>query len=166
MKKHISLFLTFILMACLSAGAQENQAELKSKVNEIKKSPDYIYAETTRETAEEAKSAAEEQLYNNINIWVAHEKDLRGAKHVDALVGIFVPSASEFVCDFEGLFSVFAFDSHDRVVPVNHRNVDVGVSACLEISACGASENGQDFFAALIVIVSEDRTSDYGERRV
>ena len=69
MKKHISLFLTFILMACLSAGAQENQAELKSKVNEIKKSPDYIYAETTRETAEEAKSAAEEQLYNNINIW-------------------------------------------------------------------------------------------------
>ena len=82
MKKHISLFLTFILMACLSAGAQENQAELKSKVNEIKKSPDYIYAEATRETAEEAKSAAEEQLYNNINIWVAHEKDLRGAKQV------------------------------------------------------------------------------------
>ena len=82
MKKHIPLFLTFIMMACLSAGAQENQAELKSKVNEIKKSPDYIYAETTRETAEEAKSAAEEQLYNNINIWVAHEKDLRGAKHV------------------------------------------------------------------------------------
>ena len=82
MKKHISLFLTFILMACLSAGAQENQAELKSKVNEIKKSPDYIYAETTRETAEEAKSAAEEQLYNNINIWVAQEKKLRGAKQV------------------------------------------------------------------------------------
>ena len=82
MKKHIPLFLTFIMMACLSAGAQENQAELKSKVNEIKKSPDYIYAEATRETAEEAKSAAEEQLYNNINIWVAHEKDLRGAKHV------------------------------------------------------------------------------------
>ncbi len=82
MKKHISLFLTFILMACLSAGAQDNQAELKSKVNEIKKSPDYIYAETTRETAEEAKSAAEEQLYNNINIWVAQEKKLRGAKQV------------------------------------------------------------------------------------
>lgn len=82
MKKHISLFLTFILMACLSAGAQENQAELKSKVNEIKKSPDYIYAETTRETAEEAKSAAEEQLYNNITIWVAQEKKLRGAKQV------------------------------------------------------------------------------------
>ena len=82
MKKHISLFLTFILMACLSAGAQENQAELKSKVNEIKKSPDYIYAETTRETAEEAKSAAEEQLYNNINMWVAQEKKLRGAKQV------------------------------------------------------------------------------------
>lgn len=82
MKKHIPLFLTFIMMACLSAGAQENQAELKSKVNEIKKSPDYIYAEATRETAEEAKSAAEEQLYNNINIWVAHEKNLRGAKHV------------------------------------------------------------------------------------
>lgn len=82
MKKHISLFLTFILMACLSAEAQENQAELKSKVNEIKKSPDYIYAETTRETAEEAKSAAEEQLYNNINIWVAQEKKLRGAKQV------------------------------------------------------------------------------------
>lgn len=82
MKKHIPLFLTFILMACLSAGAQENQAELKSKVNEIKKSPDYIYAETTRETAEEAKSAAEEQLYNNINIWVAQEKKLRGAKQV------------------------------------------------------------------------------------
>lgn len=82
MKKHISLFLTFILMACLSAGAQENQAELKNKVNKIKKSPDYIYAETTRETAEEAKSAAEEQLYNNINIWVAQEKKLRGAKQV------------------------------------------------------------------------------------
>ena len=82
MKKHISLCLTFILMACLSAGAQDNQAELKSKVNEIKKSPDYIYAETTRETAEEAKSAAEEQLYNNINIWVAQEKKLRGAKQV------------------------------------------------------------------------------------
>lgn len=82
MKKHISLFLTFILMACLSAGAQENQAELKNKVNKIKKSPDYIYAETTRETAEEAKNAAEEQLYNNINIWVAQEKKLRGAKQV------------------------------------------------------------------------------------
>ena len=84
MKKHISLCLTFILMACLSAGAQDNQAELKSKVNEIKKSPDYIYAETTRETAEEAKSAAEEQLYNNINIWVAQEKKLRGDKQVIA----------------------------------------------------------------------------------
>jgi hypothetical protein len=78
MKKIIGLIACLLLIG-LSLKAQDDK---KSKINSIKKSDKYIYAEATQATLEEAYVLAEEILYSNINEWVEQNKKMKGAQNI------------------------------------------------------------------------------------
>lgn len=50
--------------------------EVKGQINKIKKSTQYIYAESTASTEADARHYAEEKLYEEINAWVATQKKM------------------------------------------------------------------------------------------
>lgn len=51
--------------------------EVKKQINKIKKSSQYIYAESTAPTEADARSYAESKLYEEINKWVATQRKLK-----------------------------------------------------------------------------------------
>lgn len=51
--------------------------EVKKQINKIKKSSQYIYAESTAPTESDARSYAESKLYEEINKWVATQRKLK-----------------------------------------------------------------------------------------
>lgn len=65
--------LSFILLGSfgLLAMAQQTEAEIKARINKIKRSKSYLSAEATMKTEEEAKAVALELLVGEINDWVA-----------------------------------------------------------------------------------------------
>lgn len=80
MKKCI-LFISLILF--FIGGVMADDIEnAKKQINTIKKDNRYIYADVTADTKEEARSLAEESLYDSINEWVAKQKD--AGRNVDA----------------------------------------------------------------------------------
>lgn len=68
------LMLLISCMACLVNATAQNTVEIKKKINDIKKSDSYIYAEATASSKEEAKEIAEEILYEEINEWAAQKR--------------------------------------------------------------------------------------------
>ena len=74
-----NLFTACLLLPALTISAQTNSnvEEKKKEINSIKKNSQYIYAEATAATEQEAKDLAEELLYQEINEWVATQKKLR-----------------------------------------------------------------------------------------
>lgn len=83
MKKQ--LILSALAALTLSIGmshAQTADDETKKTINSIKKSSQYIYAEATAATAQEAKDLAEEMLYSEINTWVASKKKATAGKNI------------------------------------------------------------------------------------
>lgn len=80
---HIKTLLT-IAFCCFSvvavvAGPVE---DVKKKINEIKKSSQYIYAESTAPTEEDARAYAEERLYDEVNEWVTTQKKMKGCANL------------------------------------------------------------------------------------
>ena len=53
--------------------------DVKKQINQIKKSSQYIYAESTAPTEADARTYAEERLYDEVNKWVATQKKLKGS---------------------------------------------------------------------------------------
>jgi len=78
MKKIIGIFICLFLVG-FSLKAED---EKKYKINSIKKSDKYIYAEATQPTLEEAYALAEEILHSNINEWVEQNKKMRGTQNI------------------------------------------------------------------------------------
>ncbi|MDR1200019.1 MAG: hypothetical protein LBL58_00100 [Tannerellaceae bacterium] len=78
MKKIIGI-VTCLLLIGFSLNAQDDK---KSKINSIKKSDKYIYAEATQPTLDEAYVLAEEILHSNINEWVEQNKKMKGAQNI------------------------------------------------------------------------------------
>ena len=74
-----NIFTACLLLPALTISAQTNSnvEEKKKEINSIKKNSQYIYAEATAATEQEAKDLAEELLYQEINEWVATQKKLR-----------------------------------------------------------------------------------------
>lgn len=72
------LFLTAIL-SCLPLVAllADQTDEIKKQINRIKKSTQYIYAESTAPTEADARNYAEEKLYEEVNAWVATQKKMK-----------------------------------------------------------------------------------------
>ena len=78
-------FLFITLFSCFSftiLWAGQPVDEVKKQINRIKKSSQYIYAESTAQTEEEAKSYAEEILCDEVNKWVATQRKLKGSANL------------------------------------------------------------------------------------
>lgn len=79
--KRIVLSIVAVLLVAGAAMADDRK-DVKAQINSIKKNNQYIYAEATAASAEEAKEFAEEMLYNNINEWVAKQKCMRNSANI------------------------------------------------------------------------------------
>lgn len=77
-KLSIAAALSALLWA--SGISAQTDADTKKTINNIKKSSQYIYAEATAATAQEAKDIAEEMLNNEINAWVASKKKAKAGE--------------------------------------------------------------------------------------
>lgn len=77
MKNKYILFLLPLLFPIVAAAQATD--EVKSKINSIKKSSQYLWADVTAANEQDAKDLAEDELYQNINEWVATKEKLRGS---------------------------------------------------------------------------------------
>lgn len=75
------LLTSFVLSAFtlfpLFAEQGENTDEIKKQINKIKKSSQYIYAESTAPTETDARNYAEDKLYEEVNAWVETQRKLK-----------------------------------------------------------------------------------------
>ncbi|MBC8602691.1 hypothetical protein H8784_13315 [Parabacteroides acidifaciens] len=80
---NIKLLLSVIL-SCLPWGMllADQKEDVKMQINKIKKSTQYIYAESTASSEEEARNYAEEKLYEEINAWVATQKRIKKSSNL------------------------------------------------------------------------------------
>lgn len=69
------------ILSCLPfiVSLADQTEEVKEQINKIKKSTQYIYAESTATTEADAKHYAEEKLYEGINAWVATQKKMKNS---------------------------------------------------------------------------------------
>lgn len=75
---NIRLILTAILSCMpLVALLADQTDEVKKEINRIKKSTQYIYAESTAPTEADARNYAEQKLYDEVNAWVATQKKMQ-----------------------------------------------------------------------------------------
>ena len=74
--------LLFVLAALLvfAFAKADNSNDIKKKINSIKKNSQYLYAEATAPTEDEAYDIAEEMLYEEVNEWAATKKKLEALK--------------------------------------------------------------------------------------
>ena len=77
-KKYLLIALTMVVGLPALAQQQQN-AEEKKKINQIKKSNQYLYAEVTTEDKQKSIDLADEALDVEINKYVANEKKFRNA---------------------------------------------------------------------------------------
>lgn len=71
--------MTFAFCSPVIAQSQNAYAEQKAEITNVKRNPDkYVYAEVTCKTLDEAKAAAEEMFYENVNEYVAELKKEKG----------------------------------------------------------------------------------------
>lgn len=73
------LFSCYLMPMAMFAGPVD---DVKKQINQIKKSSQYIYAESTAPTEADARAYAEERLYDEVNKWVATQKKLKGSANL------------------------------------------------------------------------------------
>lgn len=79
----VTRFLAVFTACLLTLGVMADDIEdAKKKINSIKKDNNYLYAEVTAPTIEEARDLAEEILYSEINEWAAKQKRLKGSPNL------------------------------------------------------------------------------------
>lgn len=81
-KIKMAIAVAVALFACIPTFSQKTVEEKKKEINAIKKNSDYIYAEATMAEQQAAIDLAKEILYQNVNEWVAKQKDFTGANNV------------------------------------------------------------------------------------
>ena len=76
--------LLFVLAALLvfAFAKADNSNDIKKKINSIKKNSQYLYAEATAPTEDEAYDIAEEMLYEEVNEWAATKKKLQNSVNI------------------------------------------------------------------------------------
>ena len=77
----ILLSITLCLLALTAAQAGPTD-DVKKEINKIKKSSQYIYAESTAPTEEDARAYAEERLFDEVNKWVSTQKKMKGSANL------------------------------------------------------------------------------------
>lgn len=68
-------------VAAFSASADDSN-DIRKEINRIKKSSQYIYAESTAPTEADARSNAEIKLYDAVSAWVATQKKIKDSFHL------------------------------------------------------------------------------------
>lgn len=97
------LLLATSFMVFIPATAQTIE-ENKRSINSIKKSNNYIYAETTSATAEEARGLAEELLVKNVEEWAEKQRKFKGSEQFiiknmqKAMESVSLPRGNMFRC--------------------------------------------------------------------
>lgn len=77
----ILLSITLCLLALTAAQAGPTD-DVKKEINKIKKNSQYIYAESTAPTEEDARAYAEERLFDEVNKWVSTQKKMKGSANL------------------------------------------------------------------------------------
>lgn len=77
----ILLSITLCLLSLTAAQAGPTD-DVKKEINKIKKSSQYIYAESTAPTEEDARAYAEERLFDEVNKWVSTQKKMKGSANL------------------------------------------------------------------------------------
>lgn len=116
---HIKMLLT-IAFCCFSVIAlAESVDDVKKQINKVKKSSQYIYAESTASTEEDARAYAEERLYDNVNKWVATQKKMRGSANLvvnnrkELWTTLSMPRGSN-------MFRYFVYVKKDDIIPAEN----------------------------------------------
>lgn len=113
MRVKIVFLIVFMLSAVLGY-AQDNET-IRKQINSIKKSSAYLYGEATAETEDDARSVAEDILYQEINEWIAKKKKLQGGSN------IIVNNKKEFQTFFSlprgNMFRSFVYVKKSDIVP-------------------------------------------------
>lgn len=116
---HIKMLLT-IAFCCFSVIAlAESVDDVKKQINKVKKSSQYIYAESTASTEEDARAYAEERLYDNVNKWVATRKKMRGSANLvvnnrkELWTTLSMPRGSN-------MFRYFIYVKKDDIIPAEN----------------------------------------------
>ncbi len=122
MKKKLLGLMVLVLTLSFSATAQ-NADQIKKQINSIKKSSQYLYAEATCATAEDARVLAEEMLETEVNKYVASKKNMRGkaivlADRKDLLTMLSLPRGN--------MFRAFTYISKADIIPAGNAKVIEG----------------------------------------
>lgn len=78
----LTILVSFFCPNILKAQTVDEITEMKKEIAKIKKSDKYIYSEVTCEIEAEAKSLAEDLLWQQINEWAASQKKLAGYENL------------------------------------------------------------------------------------
>ncbi len=126
-------FLTIIgaLFIGMTVHAQDYEA-LRKEINSIKKNSQYIYVDQTAETAEEAKSIAEEMLYQEINAWAAKQKKLKNSPNL--VINNKKELQSVVTLPRGDMFRCFIYVKKSDIMPADNSTV---------LKASGAAQQGQ-----------------------
>lgn len=95
-----SVLIALLLSFCIGSMADDVES-VKKQINGIKKDSQYIYADVTASTIEDAKDLAEEALYANINEWATNQKKLGNSvstvkPHEEKWVSLAIPRGNMF----------------------------------------------------------------------
>lgn len=77
----ILLSITLCFLSLTTALGQTTD-DIKKQINKIKKSSQYIYAESTAPTEEDARIYAEERLFDEVNKWVATQRKMNDSANL------------------------------------------------------------------------------------
>lgn len=78
----LTILVSFFCPVILRAQTSDEISQIKKEIAKIKKSDNYIYSEVTSEIEAEAKSLAEDLLWQQINEWAASQKKLAGYENL------------------------------------------------------------------------------------
>ena len=126
-------YITALLLAFVMAAFGQSTEEQKKKINSIKKSKSYLYAEITTNDQQTANDLAEDMLNQEINKYVAEQKKLRNAANIvlrnrnEVMESISLPRGN--------MFRAFKYVKKDDIIPAD--KVEVRTNQGTTVDASG-----------------------------
>ena len=126
-------YITALLLAFVMAAFGQSTDDSKKKINSIKKSKSYLYAEITTNDQQTANDLAEDMLNQEINKYVAEQKKLRNAANIvlrnrnEVMESISLPRGN--------MFRAFKYVKKDDIIPAD--KVEVRTNQGTTVDASG-----------------------------
>lgn len=149
-----------LLVAAVSVA--DNNDEIKKKIADIKKSNQYLYAETTAATEEEAHGIAEEMLYDEINKWAAKKKKLQNSANLavnnkqSLWATVSLPRGN--------MFRVFIYVMKSDILPVENSEVIGNVNTAPETGEAMQSAVEEIYPEPVIVLAGCTEYADFAAK--